>query len=143
MNFLQSFNNKTILIPLLQRDYVQGGSEDVIGPFLDALIEKECDLTYIYGYEENGCFVPVDGQQRLTTLWLLHLYLFALNHLNVTSDKAIVYEDSTMGIQAGKNANVYTVARKETRFNLDQSMADAIVNDIYEFKKLVLSKKGS
>ena len=79
MNFLQSFNNKTILIPLLQRDYVQGGSEDVIGPFLDALIEKECDLTYIYGYEENGCFVPVDGQQRLTTLWLLHLYLFALN----------------------------------------------------------------
>ena len=88
MNFLQSFNNKTILIPLLQRDYVQGGSEDVIGPFLDALIEKECDLTYIYGYEENGCFVPVDGQQRLTTLWLLHLYLFAfkqrMNEFNVS-----------------------------------------------------------
>lgn len=24
MNFIESFNNKTILIPLLQRDYVQG-----------------------------------------------------------------------------------------------------------------------
>lgn len=78
MNFIESFNNKTILIPLLQRDYVQGNKNSaIISPFLDALIEKECDLNYIYGYEENGCFVPVDGQQRLTTLWLLHLYLFA------------------------------------------------------------------
>ena len=54
MNFIESFNNKTILIPLLQRD-----------------------LNYIYGYEEDGCFVPIDGQQRLTTLWLLYLYLYA------------------------------------------------------------------
>ena len=30
MNFIESFNSKTILIPLLQRDYVQGGREDVI-----------------------------------------------------------------------------------------------------------------
>ena len=78
MNFIRSFKNKTILIPLLQRDYVQGSKESaVISPFLDALLEKECDLNYIYGYEEDGCFVPVDGQQRLTTLWLLHLYLYA------------------------------------------------------------------
>lgn len=78
MNFIESFNNKTILIPLLQRDYVQGSKESaVISPFLDALLEKECDLNYIYGYEEDGCFVPIDGQQRLTTLYLLHLYLYA------------------------------------------------------------------
>lgn len=78
MNFIESFNNKTILIPLLQRDYVQGSKNSaVISPFLDALLEEDCDLNYIYGYEEDGCFVPVDGQQRLTTLWLLHLYLYA------------------------------------------------------------------
>ena len=78
MNFIESFKNKTILIPLLQRDYVQGSKESaVISPFLDALLEKDCDLNYIYGYEEDGCFVPVDGQQRLITLWLLHLYLYA------------------------------------------------------------------
>lgn len=72
MNFIESFNNKTILIPLLQRDYVQGSEKSaVISPFLDALLEKDCDLNYIYGYEKDGCFVPVDGQQRLTTLWLL------------------------------------------------------------------------
>ena len=77
MNFIQSFDNKTILIPLLQRDYVQGGQEEVISPFMDSLLGKECDLNYIYGYEEDGCFVPVDGQQRLITLWLLYLYLYS------------------------------------------------------------------
>lgn len=78
MNFLEAFNNKSICIPLLQRDYVQGGEESVIVPFLDSLLDsKPSDLNYIYGYTEDGCFVPVDGQQRLTTLWLLHLYLFA------------------------------------------------------------------
>ena len=78
MNFIESFNNKTILMPLLQRDYVQGSEKSaVISPFLDALLEKDCDLNYIYGYEKDGGFVPVDGQQRLTTLWLLYLYLHA------------------------------------------------------------------
>ena len=77
MNFIESFDNKTIFIPLLQRDYVQGGREDVIGPFVDSLIEKKCDLNYIYGYAEDGCFVPIDGQQRLTTLWLLYLYAYS------------------------------------------------------------------
>ena len=43
MNFIESFNSKTILIPLLQRDYVQGGREDVIVPFLDSLL-KTCLL---------------------------------------------------------------------------------------------------
>ena len=77
MDFIESFENKTIQIPLLQRDYVQGGREDVIGPFMDSLLEKECDLNYIYGYREDGCFVPIDGQQRITTLWLLYLYVYS------------------------------------------------------------------
>ena len=75
MDFKGAFNNKTILIPILQRDYVQGATETVIVPFLDSLLDSDCDLNFIYGYGEKGCFVPVDGQQRLITLWLLHLYI--------------------------------------------------------------------
>ncbi len=76
-------SKKNILIPGLQRDYVQGGREDVISPFLDELCsalkgEKNLDLNYIYGSDENVSFVPIDGQQRLITLWLLHLYLYTL-----------------------------------------------------------------
>lgn len=73
--FIDKFTNQTILIPRLQREYVQGNREDVISPFLDDLLKSNAELTYIYGYEEDGCFVPVDGQQRLTTLWLLHVYV--------------------------------------------------------------------
>lgn len=77
MDFNTAFikNHKDILIPELQRDYVQGATESVIVPFIDKLIDGDCDLNYIYGYNENGCFVPVDGQQRLITLWTLYLYL--------------------------------------------------------------------
>lgn len=80
MDFQSNFitANKSILIPQLQRDYVQGEREDVISPFLDALLdpEKPCDLNYIYGYDEGDGFIPVDGQQRLITLWLLYLYVY-------------------------------------------------------------------
>ena len=79
MNFLNIFKNKVICIPLLQRDYVQGGKESVISPFIDSLLDETnpSDLNYIYGYTEHGSFIPVDGQQRLTTLWLLYLYVAA------------------------------------------------------------------
>ena len=76
-------NQKHILIPALQRDYVQGERPDIIKPFIDELLfalkesTKKVDLNYIYGSEEDSVnFVPIDGQQRLITLWLLHLYLF-------------------------------------------------------------------
>ncbi|MBR1991273.1 MAG: DUF262 domain-containing protein [Bacteroidales bacterium] len=75
--------HKNIMIPLLQRDYVQGGRLDVISPLLDELIsalsttDKKVNLNYIYGYDHETKFVPIDGQQRLITLWLLHLYIYA------------------------------------------------------------------
>lgn len=82
-------NQRNILIPALQRDYVQGERDEIIRPFLEelasALKGEKIDLNYIYGAEEEygasenkqAAFVPIDGQQRLITLWLLHLYLYA------------------------------------------------------------------
>lgn len=72
---------KNILIPALQRDYVQGGRTDVINPFVNELLsalrgDKRLDLNYIYGSYEDDSFVPIDGQQRLITLWLVYLYLY-------------------------------------------------------------------
>ena len=68
-------NNISICIPLLQRDYVQGGKSSVIIKFLDYLLAPEHpNLNYIYGYTEEKKFIPIDGQQRLITLWLLYVY---------------------------------------------------------------------
>ena len=82
MSFIKAFENKIILIPLLQRDYVQGNVDSVITPFIEQLVDKDrhSDLNYIYGYNEDGKFVPIDGQQRLITLWLLHLYCAGKSH---------------------------------------------------------------
>ncbi len=86
--FWNFISNNTIQIPIIQRDYAQGrdGEEYLRKRFLaelrDALNGKPLQLDFVYGsvYElKNGAvFQPLDGQQRLTTLWLLHWYI-ALN----------------------------------------------------------------
>ena len=74
-------------IPVIQRDYAQGRADqhiirdDFIGSLHEALsqssddISLPLDLDFIYGSVVNGAFQPLDGQQRLTTLYLLHWYL--------------------------------------------------------------------
>lgn len=73
-----------VQIPLIQRDYAQGREDArtaaIRTTFLDALHTALVDdspigLDFIYGEVENGTFEPLDGQQRLTTLFLLHWYV--------------------------------------------------------------------
>ena len=85
-------NNKTslwqllerheIVVPIIQRDYAQGrkGKEELRFKFLttlkEALIDnKEAKLDFVYGGVDNNQMAPLDGQQRLTTLWLLHWFI--------------------------------------------------------------------
>lgn len=93
-----------IVIPKMQRDYAQGrpNEEEVRENFLqslyDALVDdtgrKRCSLNFIYGHflesQDNAgyvSFVPYDGQQRLTTLYLLHWYASRKEpQLNVSED---------------------------------------------------------
>ncbi|MCY4303274.1 MAG: DUF262 domain-containing protein [Aestuariivita sp.] len=74
-----------INIPIIQRDYAQGrADQDVIiirNDFISSLRCALCpsgmplNLDFVYGTKINGAFQPLDGQQRLTTLFLLHWYL--------------------------------------------------------------------
>jgi len=81
--FAKEFSSdKVVVIPPIQREYVQPLNESIITGFVDALVkayleDERKDLNYIYGLESSSHFEPVDGQQRLTTLWLLHLYVAA------------------------------------------------------------------
>ncbi len=74
--------NNNIEIPIIQRDYAQGrkGKAELRKKFISdlkqALQEKRVlVLDFIYASIENGAVNPLDGQQRLTTLWLLHWYI--------------------------------------------------------------------
>ena len=71
-----------IVIPIIQRDYAQGrkNKEGLRYRFLSSLIDAlqnnlEMTLDFVYGGVQNGQMAPLDGQQRLTTLWLLHWYI--------------------------------------------------------------------
>ncbi len=80
-----------IQIPMIQRDYAQGRPaestvRDLFLRALDEALRKPVDdptlplnLDFIYGSVEEiqhqTRFLPLDGQQRLTTLFLLHWYL--------------------------------------------------------------------
>ena len=76
------FKKYKVCIPTLQRDYAQGrdGKEYIREVFLSDIkdaVEKNKPLTmdFVYGYQEHDVFYPLDGQQRLTTVWLIYWYL--------------------------------------------------------------------
>jgi hypothetical protein len=77
-------NIERIEIPIFQRDYAQGRDDPLVQvireDFLDVLVTavsggEPAGLDFVYGEVEDGTFRPLDGQQRLTTLFLLHWYV--------------------------------------------------------------------
>lgn len=83
-------NEKKVIIPIIQRDYAQGRNNDkalavrsrLIDDWKDILLSdnKQMDFNYVYGNEnQENEFFPVDGQQRLTSLYLLYWYFSFCN----------------------------------------------------------------
>jgi hypothetical protein len=91
-NYIEILNNR-VEIPIIQRDYAQGRTDNktnkIRNDFLTVLFDfiqakhvqapdKELELDFIYGFknaqekDRKLSFIPIDGQQRLTTLWLLY-----------------------------------------------------------------------
>ena len=93
MTFLELLSRYgKIEIPRIQRNYAQGRENETIvrNSFLNDLVnvlnsnDANICLDFIYGSElnyedikkeEKKKFIPVDGQQRLTTLYLLYWYV--------------------------------------------------------------------
>lgn len=76
--------NSNLEIPIIQRDYAQGRKTSEVKKirqtFLDVLFDalvnrKSIKLDFVYGDITEGKMTPLDGQQRLTTLFLLHWYI--------------------------------------------------------------------
>jgi hypothetical protein len=81
LSFWELLETRSIEIPIIQRDYAQGRArkEKVRNDFLNALKQalagNPVELDFIYGSEKNNILQPLDGQQRLTTLFLLHWFI--------------------------------------------------------------------
>ena len=92
-NFIHIFDQgQKIIIPIIQRDYAQGRNdkhtikvrEKFLQALYDAITIKPITLDFVYGdINNNGEITLLDGQQRLTTLFLL--YWYAAKKAKITS----------------------------------------------------------
>lgn len=85
-SFYKLISEYKIEIPVIQRDYAQGRAESKATDVRKSIVEKILDsvtkggeklfFDFVYGRVEGDTFIPFDGQQRLTTLFLFHRYIF-------------------------------------------------------------------
>lgn len=126
-----SIQVQKIIIPIIQRDYAQGRDnpdvarvrERFIEALYKAVTENPITLDFVYGdIDKEGNMTPLDGQQRLTTLFLLHWY--AAKKGNVSKDDYDFLEKFSY----------------ETRYSA-RNFCHKLVNYNPEFKKDSLSEE--
>lgn len=126
-----SIQVQKIIIPIIQRDYAQGRDnpdvarvrERFIEALYKAVTENSITLDFVYGdIDKEGNMTPLDGQQRLTTLFLLHWY--AAKKGNVSKDDYDFLEKFSY----------------ETRYSA-RNFCHKLVNYNPEFKKDSLSEE--
>jgi hypothetical protein len=132
--FWQLLKNKLVEIPIIQRDYAQGreGKERLREKFLkdirDALAEgRGLQLDFVYGTVEDGVMTPLDGQQRLTTLWLLHWYL-AYRSGNLDESVMSVLQKFSYKTRDSSSDFCYNLARFATAVPEGKTLAEHIEN---------------
>ena len=138
LNFIDLFRNKNYIIeiPIIQRDYAQGRENKfkIRNKFLEDIYfrlenNKNIDLDFVYGsvietIDKMGKFIPLDGQQRLTTLFLLHWYLAHKDgHIN--------------------ELNRYLLYNEKSRFTYEtrtssREFCDALINSNIDFEDFLI-----
>ena len=75
--FWKLLSEYQVEIPIIQRDYAQGRNsaktirDELLNSIYDALVNgKSIDFDFVYGSVNDKKFLPLDGQQRLTSLYL-------------------------------------------------------------------------
>jgi len=147
-----SEGNKTIAfdkveIPMIQRDYAQGriGEKEIRSRFLNAIFnalidnnQESLEMDFIYGSfweateKDSNRFIPLDGQQRLTTLFLLYWYvgLFELD------------EEKWNSVRSSLKKFTYETRTSSRRF-CENIVSNVTKDEIFESNKDKESKKLS
>ena len=142
-------HHQQIEIPMIQRDYAQGRPtekqirEEFLSALRHALVlppERQSlplNLDFIYGSvagNEKTRFLPLDGQQRLTTLFLLHWYL-AWRDDQHDEFRAIFHSQ-------GSSRFSYTVRPSSTEFfdELVRFFPDSSPNEIPSIKAIITNQ---
>ena len=138
--------NYKLVIPIIQRDYAQGRKNDkaneVRHDFLNQLFDymtAECgshDLDFVYGTTSSTTdsskkkeFIPLDGQQRLTTLFLIHLYLAI--RTKETNESKLFFK--TMQVKNGKL--IESLFSYRTRTSAVE-FCNGLIDDCYDYAEV-------
>ena len=115
-----------ISIPIIQRDYAQGRKDAVTirDKFLYEIFnrldnDENLFLDFVYGNIEGDKFIPIDGQQRLTTLFLLHLYFAKKESKDCEYLKGFTYETRSSSREFCER-----LVNADIDFNKDEISAD-------------------
>ena len=143
LNFLKSEYSDTISfeIPIIQRDYAQGRSDErskgIRKTFLGSLIaavenypQKNIELDFVYGKRNKNKVYLLDGQQRITTLYLLHWYLAQ------RLQKPLLLKDVALSYRVRQYADEFTqkISDKSTQIDFTSSIpSQAICNCTWFF----------
>ena len=140
--------NRFVIIPDLQRDYCWGNPENgLVSGFIDSLINHyksqkadELNLGLFYGYETPSNHIQLcDGQQRITTLFLLLGMLnhrTGLFHNNLISDFEYRHDDREPYLSyAIRESSLYFVSDLVCNFFIGNSIdgVDSIVKADWYF----------
>ncbi len=130
-----------VIIPQLQRDYAQGraSEQDLRKSFVvkikNALQNdsKPLNLDFVYGYTEktnnnNSAFVPLDGQQRLTTLWLMLWYLSPRENNAITSDNQKLLANFTYETRLSSKRFCHNLVVQSLVFQTDKLISEQITD---------------
>ena len=142
ITFWELLDEYSIEIPVIQRDYAQGREnvEDIRNNFLESIknaldTKTDLDLNFVYGSANGKLFTPIDGQQRLTTLYLIHVYLMLAleKKMDKGSNKRIAkftYETRTTSRDFCKNlTSKPLIIRKDKKLSEIKSVSEEITNN--------------
>lgn len=101
--FIKLLKEYKIVIPVMQRSYAEGRNtkhaEDVRKSIIETIINSVLNnsplfFDFVYGNinQEDKKFIPFDGQQRLTTLFLFHRYVYERANESLEDLKKFSYE---------------------------------------------------
>ena len=136
--FWKLMNEMSIEIPIIQRDYAQGRldpktteiREILLGTILNALERSEpLDFDFVYGSirkdGDNKVLLPLDGQQRLTTLFLLHWYL-AVDNNSLDDTVSSILEKFSYSTRVSSREFCNTLANSTVELSKDITVSKQI-----------------
>ena len=138
LTFRELINKHKVEIPIIQRDYAQGreGKADIRTNFLNALLEvindKKLELDFVYGSVKNSVLQPLDGQQRLTTLFLLHWFV-ALKENQLDNTLKELLTKFTYETRTSSREFCIDLINKGVVYNEENNISEQIIDSSWFF----------